>query len=85
MGFAGEREGLVSKDVWSDLTVCAPSPTKQASDATLLLREFIGDRKVLRFHSDNAPELKKAIQDLEIPRSGGQPGVPQSRGHAEQA
>ena len=89
-----ERHGLVILDRGTDYVACYPVPdyiacypvpSKTADDTERALAHFAGDSTVSLFHSDNSPELLKAVRDLGWRHSTSTPGVPQSNGVAERA
>ena len=62
-GINGETCALVILDVATDFIECYPTKQKSADEAYSAMDEFEGPtRVVVRFHSDNAPELNKAAK-----------------------
>ena len=85
-GINGETCALVILDVATDFIECHPMKKKTADAAYSAMDEFEGpNRVVMRFHSDNAPELIKAAKMIGWRHTRSTPGVHESNAIAESA
>ncbi len=83
LGFEGETETFIIKDLWSGLIHCYPVPTKAAAYVIHCIQQFVGKRRVQTLYSDNAAEFMGSCRELMMARDGGQPGVPHTNGIIE--
>jgi hypothetical protein len=83
LGFEGETETFIIKDLWSGLIHCFPCPTKATTYVIHCIQQLVGKRQVQTLYSDNAAEFMGSCRELMMARDGGQPGVPHTNGIIE--
>ena len=82
-GSNNERDCFMCLDKATNWLGAYPVYSKSADETRKAIRKFAGKQKIRFFYSDDAPEIKKACEDENIPHEVAPTGIKEANGLAE--